>query len=40
MNWAVAEGILNGMDQTTLSPGSFANRAQIAVILMRHLTAK
>ena len=40
MNWAVAEGILNGMDQTNLSPGSFANRAQIAVILMRHLTAK
>lgn len=42
MNWAVANGLINGVvadEGTVLSPATFANRAQIAVIIMRYLTA-
>ena len=35
MNWAVANGLINGMGGGTLSPAASANRAQIAMILMR-----
>jgi subtilisin family serine protease len=33
--WAVAEGIISGMTQTSLAPNGFANRAQIATIIQR-----
>ncbi len=36
MNWAVAVGLINGMDETTLAPQGNATRAQIATILMRY----
>lgn len=35
LEWAIAEGLLNGTSETTLSPKSTATRAQTAVILMR-----
>ena len=35
MNWAVANGLINGMGNGTVAPGETATRAQIAVILMR-----
>ena len=35
MSWAVAEGIVAGMDDGTLNPAGNASRAQIATILMR-----
>lgn len=35
MSWAVAEGIVAGMDDGTLNPAGNATRAQIATILMR-----
>ncbi len=35
MQWAVAEGIISGMTQTTLGPNDLANRAQIAIIISR-----
>ena len=35
MSWANAEGLISGMDATTLAPGGFATRAQVATILMR-----
>ena len=35
MSWAVAEGIVEGMDDGTLNPAGNATRAQIATILMR-----
>lgn len=35
MNWASAEGLINGTSGSTLSPDSSATRAQVAVILMR-----
>ncbi len=35
MNWAVANGIILGMDSTTLAPQSEANRAQACTILVR-----
>ena len=35
VSWAVAEGLISGTDDTTLSPEGTATRAQIATILMR-----
>ena len=36
MNWAVANGLINGMGDGTLAPQGNASRAQIATILMRY----
>ena len=36
LNWAVAEGLINGSDGKLL-PGDTASRAQIATVLMRFL---
>jgi len=36
MNWAVANGLINGMGNGTLAPQGNASRAQIATILMRY----
>ena len=38
MNWAVSEGLINGVGNNNLSPDTFATRAQIATILMRYLS--
>ena len=38
MNWAVANGLITGMNETTLAPSASTTRAQVAVILMRFLT--
>ena len=35
MQWAVGEGLINGVTNTTLVPGGSATRAQVAAILMR-----
>ncbi|MFR9171406.1 S-layer homology domain-containing protein [Evtepia sp.] len=35
MAWAVAENIIQGMEDGTLKPAGNASRAQIATILMR-----
>ncbi|MBE6944702.1 MAG: S-layer homology domain-containing protein, partial [Ruminococcaceae bacterium] len=35
MAWAVENGIVNGLTETTLAPRGTATRAQIATILMR-----
>ena len=35
MQWAVGEGLINGVTDTTLVPGGSATRAQVAAILMR-----
>ena len=35
LQWANAEGLVNGTSATTLSPGGNATRAQAAVILSR-----
>lgn len=35
MQWAVAEGIISGTSQTTLSPQKTATRAEVAAILYR-----
>lgn len=35
MNWAVAEGLIHGVDANTLNPGGGATRAQVAAILYR-----
>lgn len=35
MQWAVANGLINGTSATTLTPTGGATRAQVAVILMR-----
>jgi hypothetical protein len=35
MKWAVAQGLINGTTDTTLSPGGSATRGQVATILMR-----
>ena len=35
MNWAVANGLINGMGDGTVAPNATATRAQIATILMR-----
>lgn len=36
--WAVQNGIINGMEDGTLSPASNASRAQLSAILMRYCT--
>lgn len=35
--WAVAEGLLNGSTDTTLTPAGNATRAEVAAVLMRYL---
>jgi hypothetical protein len=40
MQWAVAEGIISGMSETTLAPNGLANRAQIATIIQRFVLNK
>ena len=40
MQWAVAEGIISGMSETTLAPNGLANRAQIATIIQRFILNK
>ena len=44
MAWAVEQGLINGISEsdgkTYLAPQETATRAQIAVILMRYLTAE
>ena len=37
VQWAVAEGLINGVEKDVLSPGGSATRAQAAAILMRFL---
>lgn len=37
MNWAVANGIISGVTETELSPGTTATRAQFATIMVRFL---
>lgn len=36
MSWAVANGLISGTSETTLSPGKKATRAQIALIIMNY----
>ena len=36
MAWAVENGIIQGMTETTLVPKGTATRAQVATILMRY----
>ena len=38
MQWAVANGVINGMSETVLGPQDFANRAQTVTILYRIIT--
>ena len=38
MAWAVAEGLIRGVSETTLCPKASSTRAQAAVILVRYLT--
>lgn len=40
MNWAVANGIINGTTSTTLSPGDNTTRVQTAAIIYRYLSAE
>lgn len=35
MKWSVAEGLISGVDSTTIAPSGTATRAQTATILMR-----
>ena len=37
MAWAVAEGLIQGISETTLSPRGTTTRAQAATILVRYL---
>ena len=37
MSWAVAEGLIQGISETTLSPRGTTTRAQAATILVRYL---
>ena len=37
MDWAVAEGLIQGISETTLSPRGATTRAQAAAILVRYL---
>lgn len=37
VKWALAEGIVNGVSNTILSPTTYATRAQAATMLMRYL---
>ena len=36
MTWAVQQGIITGMTQTTLAPAGNATRAQVATIMQRY----
>jgi hypothetical protein len=38
MQWAVANGVINGISETELGPRQSANRAQTATILYRTIT--
>lgn len=38
MQWAVAEGLVNGMGDGTIAPNGCATRAQLATILQRYLS--
>ena len=40
MNWAVANGLISGVEENVLSPKTGATRAQFAAILTRYLTAE
>jgi hypothetical protein len=35
MEWAIGEGLINGMSETKLDPAGSATRAQAAAIFMR-----
>ena len=37
MNWAVGEGLVNGVSDTLLAPNDAAIRVQICAIVMRFL---
>ncbi len=37
MTWAIKEGLISGLSDSTIAPQSGANRAQIATILMRYI---
>ena len=37
MNWAVANGVVNGVTKNTLVPDATATRAQVSTILSRYL---
>ena len=37
MNWAIANGIVNGVTPATLEPAATTTRAQICAIMMRYL---
>ena len=37
MSWAVATGLINGRDATTLAPGGDANRAEVATMVQRFI---
>jgi len=39
MGWAVAAGLINGIDETTLEPKGLTNRAQCATLLLRFMEA-
>ena len=36
MTWAVSNGIIKGVTETTLVPGANATRAQVATIMQRY----
>jgi len=36
MSWAISAGLIDGVGDSSLSPGSFATRAQVAQVLMRY----
>ena len=38
MQWAVANGVINGLSETVLGPQQSANRAQTVTILYRIIT--
>ena len=37
MSWAVAQGIVQGTTTTTLAPGSYARRCELAKVFMEFL---
>lgn len=40
LSWANAEGLINGMTETTIAPQGLATRAQVAAIFQRYLEEK
>lgn len=40
LSWANAEGLINGMTETTIAPQGLATRAQVAAIFQRYLEGK